>query len=253
MTRNTKIVNFEQSVQPTITAPIKNVMLCTRLMQEAIDRPPHLPNIVSFYGNSGLGKSVAAAFVANKFRAAYVECKSVWTKRKLLSAIATELGITPGKSAADMLDQICEELALSGTPLIIDEMDHIVNKKFVEVIRDIADGSNAPVLLIGEEQLSRKLQKWERFHNRMLAWQPAQPADIKDAQQLVQMYCEINIEDKLLQKVIADSQGVTRRICVNLNMIQNEAYSRGQDSMSLAEWGEKPLYTGNAPLRRPSK
>lgn len=221
------------------------------VLQQAVNRPSHLPGIVGFYGASGYGKSFAAAFAANKFRAVYIECKSVWTKTAFLQAISKELGINPDKKTASiMLEEISEQLSKSRLPLIIDEMDHIVDKKFVEVIRDIYEGSHAPILLIGEEQLDMKLRKWERFHNRMLAWQPAQPSDLDDTKALARLYCkDVKIDDQLLNKITHESKGITRRICVNLNLVQQEALNRGQDTISLKEWSDKPLYTGDAPRR----
>jgi type II secretory pathway predicted ATPase ExeA len=160
------------------------------------------------------------------------------------------MGITPIRPAYKMIDQINEQLLNSELPLIIDEMDHIVNKKAVEVIRDIHDGSGAAILMIGEEQLDIKLQKWERFHNRILDWQPAQPSDINDAKHLAKLYCkDVTIDDDLLQAITEQSKGVTRRICVNLNLAQEHALNLGQDSINLAQWGNKPFYTGEAPRR----
>ncbi|AUZ85812.1 AAA family ATPase [Methylophaga nitratireducenticrescens] len=251
MTTKQNVVNLDAVLNSSTTAPLKNVMLCSRLLQQAINRPAHLPGMVCFYGPSGWGKSFAAAYAANKFRAIYVECKSTWTKRALLEAILKEMGIKAGNTAYIMVDQISEQLALSGLPLIIDEMDHIVEKKAVEVIRDIYEGSNAPILMIGEEEIDIKLRKWERFHNRMLAWQPAQPADNDDTKHLAKLYCkDVTIADDLLNKITHDSLGITRRICVNLNLVQQAALNAGKDTISLIDWGNKPLYTGDAPRRR---
>lgn len=251
MTINQNVVNFDVGMGTVSTAPLRNVVLCTRLLQNAINRPSHLPGMVVFYGPSGWGKSFSAAYAANKFRAIYVECKSTWTKRSLLQAILKEMGIKPLGTAADLVDQISEQLALSGLPLIIDEMDHIVKKKAVEVIRDIYEGSNAPILMIGEEQIDTKLRKWERFHNRILEWLPAQPADLQDTKSLAALYCkDVTISDDLLNKITNDSLGITRRICVNLHKVQQYALNQGRDSINLNDWGNQPLYTGDAPRRR---
>lgn len=251
MTTNKNKVNFNQEGASFGMAPLKNVMLCSMLLEQAINRPQHLPGMVVFYGPSGWGKSFSAAFVANKFRAVYVECKSTWTKRALLEAICKEIGIKPASTVYRMVEDISQQLALSGLPLIIDEMDHIVEKKAVEVIRDIYAGSNAPILMIGEENIDIKLMKWERFHNRILAWQPAQPADIEDTKQLAKLYCQdVTIADDLLKKIQKDSMGVARRICVNLNLVQQAAMNMGVDAIDLATWGDTALYSGSAPRRR---
>lgn len=247
MTQQPPMVN----VNSMTTAPLQNVALCNMAMERALNRPAHLPGMVAFYGPSGWGKSTAAAYVANKHRAYYVECKSTWTKKFLLLSILTEMGIAPAKTIPEMTGQISEQLVLSQRPLIIDEMDHIVTKKAVEVIRDIYEGSNAAILLIGEENMPAKLREWERFHNRMLSWTPAQPCDIDDTRALARMYCrDVEIADDLLERILEVSRGAARRICVNIEHVRQETLVQGDSAMSADTWGQRTLYSGEAPKRR---
>lgn len=248
MTQSEKIVNFSADMT---TAPLQNVALCNGALERAKNRPAHLPGLVAFYGPSGWGKSTAAAYCANRHRAYYVECKSSWTKKAFVTAILTEMGIAPASTIYGMEDQISEQLVLSQRPLIIDEVDHIVNKRSVEVIRDIYEGSNASILLIGEELLPSKLREWERFHNRMLDWVQAQPCDMDDARALARLYCrEIDIADDLLGKILEVSRGAARRICVNIERVRQECFADGSDCMTLHGWGNRPLFSGEAPKRR---
>lgn len=247
MTQQPPMVN----VNSMTTAPLQNVALCNMAIERALNRPAHLPGMVAFYGPSGWGKSTAAAYVANKHRAYYVECKSTWTKKFLLLSILTEMGIAPAKTIPEMTAQISEQLVLSQRPLIIDEMDHIVTKKAVEVIRDIYEGSNAAILLIGEENMPAKLREWERFHNRMLSWTPAQPCDLDDTRALARMYCrDVEIADNLLKRVLEVSRGAARRICVNIEHIRQETLVQGDNTMDATAWGQRTLYSGEAPKRR---
>jgi len=247
MTNQNKVVNL-----PTATvAPITNVAMCSAAMTRAIERSGHLPGMVTLYGPSGWGKSTAAGYTANKLHCYYVECKSSWTRKALLIAILKEMGIQPAKTLYEMTDQVSEQLVLSGRPLIIDEMDHIVDKKATEIVRDIYEGSHAAILLVGEEQLPSKLKAWERFHGRMLEWIPAQPASIDDASHLARLYCGgVEISTDLLAKVHELSHGSVRRIAVNLDMIRAEAGKAGWMGVDLATWGTRAFYTGEAPKRR---
>lgn len=232
-------------------APLANVGLCTGALDRAMSRAAHLPGMVCFYGPSGWGKSTAAAYTANRSRAYYVECKSTWTKKATLMAIIHEIGIPSPKTIYEMTDAICEQLARSGRPLIIDEMDHLVEKSAVEIIRDLYEGSGAAILLIGEERLPKKLEKWERFHGRILDFIPAQPADIEDARHLARLYCRhVAIADDLIAKIHEASAGSARRICVNLERVQEEAIALGQTEIDLARWGSRPFFSGEAPARR---
>lgn len=234
---------------PTV-APLTNVSLCSKAMMRAVDRPLHLPGFVCFYGPSGWGKSTAAIYVQNTQDAYLTQCQESWTRKAVLQDILFQMGITPKKTLYEMVDQVCRQLADSQRPLIIDELDHPVKKGFVELIRDIHDGSQAAILLIGEERLPEKLERWERFHGRVLDWIPAQPADMDDCRHLANLYCrEVSIGDDLLQAINAACKGSARRIVVNLDRVQSVAGERGFTEMNLTDWGTRTFWTGKPPVR----
>ncbi len=58
----------------------------------------------------------------------------------------------------------------------------------VEIVRDFYEASQGTFLIIGEEMLARKLEKWERFHGRILNWVLALPADCNDVTLLAVIY-----------------------------------------------------------------
>ncbi len=232
-------------------APLTNVSLCAKAMMRAVDRPSHLPGFVCFYGPAGWGKSTAAAYTALSQRAYYIQCGESWVRKKVLQAILKEMGVEPEKTIYDMTDQVCEQLALSGRPLIIDEVDHLINKGIIEIVRDIYEGSGAAILLIGEETVPKKLERWERFHSRVLDWIPAQATDLEDCLHLSRLYCrEITIAEELITEVLKASGGSARRVCVNLENIQEVAREEGLSAITLQDWGKRKLFTGSAPVRR---
>ncbi|WP_027853508.1 AAA family ATPase [Marinobacterium litorale] len=244
-------VNVPESVSIGTVAPITNVGICIGALQRIMHRDQHLPGMAVLYGPAGFGKSLAASYAANKTRAYYVTCKSSWTKKALLLALAKEMGLEPAKTLYEMCDQVCEQLALSQRPLIIDEMDHVVEKNAVEIVRDIYEGSFAPILLIGEEKLPAKLERWERFHSRILEFVPAQPVSADDAEVLQEMYCpEVTIAPDLMDEVLSIAKGSVRRVVVNISRIRNFGLSEGLETVDQNTWGNQPLFTGKAPARR---
>lgn len=133
-------------------------------------------------------------------------------------------------------------------------MDHLVSAGSVELVRDLYESSQAAILLIGEEMLPTKLKKYERFHGRVLSWVPAQPVTLLDAQKLVQVYSpQVVIADDLLGLLVEKSHGSVRRVAVNLENVRDTSLDLGLDRMDLATWGDRPLYTGEAPNRRNPK
>ncbi|EMM3332478.1 TPA: ATP-binding protein [Pseudomonas aeruginosa] len=237
-------------------ADIANIALCDIALEKAMARTSTLPGLVCFYGPTGFGKSVSAAWVANRRRAYYVQAKSVWTRKHTLKSILGEMGIKPGATLPEMADQIAEELAASGRPLIIDEMDHLVASGQVELIRDLYESSQAYILLIGEEWLPTKLKKYERFHGRILSWIPAQPVSMDDARELVKIYSSsVVIADDLLTHLVNKAMGSVRRVAVNLELLAEAAAVHGRIELELADLQRLnlELYTGAAPNPRTSK
>ncbi|MDP2549460.1 AAA family ATPase [Oceanobacter sp. 4_MG-2023] len=232
-------------------AGITNVALTNQAMVQLQERSPSLPGLGVLHGHSGVGKSFAASYVANAHRAFYVQCKSTWTRKKFLEAILREMGIMPAKNLADMNEQACEELMQSGRPLIIDEADWLADSKsHVMLAMDLYEGSQAAILLIGEERLPAKLAKFEKIHNRILKWVPAQPCQMRDVLQLTEIYArDIQIDEQLLLNLLDATKGVTRRVCVNLENIRNWAADNGTNRVTLANFDE-PLFTGQAPRGR---
>ena len=234
-------------------ARIGNIIQCGIALERAMERSANLPGLVCFYGPSGWGKSLSSNYLCNAKRGYYIQVKSIWSKKVVLQKILGEMAIKPGNTTGEMLDQVCDQLSASGRPLVIDEMDHLVEKKAVELVRDIYEGSQAPILIIGEEQLPQKLKKWERFHGRILSFMPALPVSLDDAKQLAAVYAPgIECGDDLLRKLVADAHGSVRRVCVNLDQVREEAAGFGVNKVDLA-WCQQQnvaFYSGEAPKRR---
>jgi DNA transposition AAA+ family ATPase len=233
-------------------APLTNMSLALHAVAEAQDAGEGSPRLCLLYGYSGYGKSVAGAYVASRLDAAYVECRSIETQRSFLDMVAAELGITKTeRTAPRLLQQIVDQLGTDPRPLIVDEMDHIVGKRFVDIIRDIHDATTVPILMIGEEALPAKLKQWERFDNRILVATAAQPATAADARKLRDHYCtRVDIHDDLVDAIADRCKGVTRRIVVNLRNAQTAALNAGSVKIGLEWWGNRPMLTGELPARR---
>lgn len=233
-------------------AALTNMSLALQTMIECQEAGHASPRMGLLYGFSGYGKTVAAAFTAARTGAIYVQAKSIWTQRSILEAIATELGISRiERTGPRILGQIIDQLNRTPVGVIIDEMDHLVQKRSVEIIRDIHDGTRVGILMIGEEALPAKLKEWERFDNRILVATAAQPASHHDAIMLRDHYCQrIRVADDLVSLFAERCRGVTRRIVVNLQAAQRLAAVEGLTEVDAAWWGARAVSNGEIPVRR---
>ncbi len=234
-------------------AATANMSLALNTLYQALNAGPGAPRIAVFEGPSGYGKTVAAAHAASTLDAVYILARSVWNPKSFLEALARELGIVKiGKTAAALVDQIIAELNRDLRPIIIDETDHIVTKKYVEIIRDIYESTHVPILLVGEETLSARLKEWERFDNRLIAIRRAEKATIGDGRLLRNLYARhAYIADDLVDHFTEKCRGITRRIVVNLHNAQFVAIDElDVTSINLKQWGQRPVMTGDVPIRR---
>jgi len=241
----------EEHRQNNSVAPLRNVVALVELITRVNQRGPGLPGLGVFYGWSGYGKTTAAVYAANRFRAFQVEVKSVWTKKKLCTEILRDMGVAPAKTISDMVDQIAQELARSDRPLLIDEIDHLVDRNMIEIVRDIHESSGATIILIGEEKLPRKLMAWERVHGRILDWVAAEEGQIDDVDYLAAIYCpRVALDDELKALILEDSHRSIRRISINLERVKEFAQTRNLAAVSRKDWGDRPFFTGEAPTPR---
>jgi len=234
----------------TKIVPLTNVALLAGAIKRAQARPIGLPGVVAMYGPSGYGKSAAAAFAANSYRAYYLECRDAWSKKAFLQAILREMSVYPARTMSEMVDQVAVQLSTSMRPLIIDDVQYLLDKAVANVLTDIYNASQGTIILIGEERVPSSLARLERLHNRVLEWVPAQPASLEDLQQLAKStYPEMSFSDDILDAMNTAVRGCIRRAAVNLHKVQSEMSAKMKTSVSLADW-KRGFDSGDAPVRR---
>ncbi|WP_282094342.1 AAA family ATPase [Epibacterium ulvae] len=242
----------QTTIQQNSIAPLRNVQLFHVMMQQLDDRSDGAPGMGVFYGPAGFGKSQASIWSATRRRACLVQCESTWTPTALCHAILEELGVKATPPVWRMSKQIQTALASENIPLIIDEADYVVTRKYIELIRDIYEKSLVPVVLIGEENLPQKLRKWDRFNSRILVREGAQPMGGEDFATLAGVRCpDLEMSTDLEAKIIEVSKGSARWVVVNLDFVHRTAKKLGKSTLSLSDIDERKLQSGEAgPPRR---
>lgn len=232
-------------------ASTSNIALVHTTMDALTNRASGLPGIACFYGASGLGKSVGAAYASHPagFNGIYVSCRSFETKRSFVEQICKAMGITPRGNIPAIVDELIQALVVSNRPLVVDEVDYIVESRTLELIRDLHDASAGAILLIGEEQLPAKLKRHERFDNRILIWQPAAKCNGTDFNLLADQYARgFTIAPELKKRILDETHGITRRVVVNLEQVKRWCSQHGTKEAPAD--AKIDLYTGMAPGRR---
>lgn len=241
----------EQQTLINSVAPLANVARLTELITRTASRAEGLPGMGCFYGRAGLGKTTAGVYAVNKFNACHVEALPIGGVKGLLNMIVTELGLKPRRTTEDLFKQAVQELLLTRRPLIIDEADHILRDKPIEIVRRLHDMTGVPVILMGEEEMPQKLQMWDRVHSRMLSWVGVEPATIEDARHLSAIYARgVTIDPSLLKGLLIASGGSLRNVSTNLAHVREYALVHGLRTITEGDWNLRAFHTGMAPAPR---
>lgn len=231
--------------------PLKNISALLSTAQQLIERSPLTDRIGGFYGRSGDGKTVASIYVRSKTRARLVEVGESWDRKTFLRHILVECGVAEqGGTIAALTQRVINALGDEpNRPLIIDEADKLVDKKMIEIVRELHDKARVPVILIGEERLPDKLETVERVHNRVLFWTPAQPCDLDDCRLLAERFLEsATISDDLIDLVVKTTMGRARRIVATLINMDNWARHEGLGELTVDNY-RGGFVSGQAPRR----
>lgn len=251
MNDRTQDSNPDGFARPSSLALLKNVVATMGLVQRLKDRGAHMPGFGVLHGYSGYGKTYSAIFAQNKTGGPRIEIGDSWTKKTLVSAILKELGVRePKGTVATLTEQAIIRLAEPGhPPLFIDEADKLVDKGMIELVREIQEGAQLPIILIGEETLPDKLMNIERVHNRVLDWVAAQPADLEDTRKLAQLFCpHLSFDDGALEAMRRAADGRARRIVTSLYRSKEFAAVNGLKVLTVN--GPLPeFFTGTPPKR----
>ncbi|MEN8134296.1 MAG: ATP-binding protein [Thermodesulfobacteriota bacterium] len=183
---------------------------------EAVENPAQgRIGMVLLEGDPGTGKTeVAQKYAADNESCIYVRATDIMTRRSLLSAIVGELGEAPAFRSDDLFAQILDQLLERPRTIIVDEVDYLVKDGMVEVLRDINDMTNCPVVMVGMHMISKKLQRFRHLYDRFTSVIRFKLFDRADIEQIAKQICETPISDTGLQFILERGQGKFRRTMV---------------------------------------
>ncbi len=145
----------------------KNVKNFVTLMEELRNLPSNIPKIALVYGGYGLGKSETIKWWAFKNDCVYVRAVQGMSNRWLLSEIVEELGEEAFWHTQETFNLIISKLKYNPKTIIIDEIDYLIEKHTIEILRDIHDKTGCPLVLVGMNNIDKKLSRYPHFIDRI--------------------------------------------------------------------------------------
>ena len=162
------------------------------------------------FGPPGTGKTFITQKLAMQEDYVYVRCKYIDKPRSLLQAIVAELGEEPIGFVSKLFNQALDQLLTRPRTLILDEADYMVHAGIIEIIRDLNDMANTPIIIAGMGNIDKKLQRFPHFVDRIRAIVHFKLFDLEEIKLLGRQVCEAAIDDSGYQYIIKIGQGKFR-------------------------------------------
>lgn len=159
-----------------------NVARFQSALAMAADTEKGCPGMLMAYGVAGLGKTLAALNAYAENGGVYLSVWQDWTQAAFLQALCFEVTGSRPHGANHCKIAIIDALGGKPRTIFIDEADRLsMGRK--EDLRDIHDGTGAPICLIGELGLPAQVAARSRMNDRIppefrIKFEPITPRDI---------------------------------------------------------------------------
>ncbi len=171
------------------TTNVKNFI---GLVENLLNKPKNIPKMGLIYGEPGLGKSQTALWLACKYDAIYLRATNLMTGRWLLEEIAKEMDEIPRYLTSDNFNLIVQKLKQKQQLIIIDEIDYLINNlKTIEILRDIHDETDCPIIFVGMGLAHKKLEKYKHLYDRFSEIVKFETFGVNDISQIINQLAEI--------------------------------------------------------------
>lgn len=208
-----------------------NVKRFITMMNNLQNRAEGVPGMALVYGEPGLGKTQAINWWAFKNDAILVRCNQMMTARWLLKEIMDYMSEIKPYAISDLFNEVIRNLILNPKVLIVDEIDYLtMESKAVEILRDIHDKTNIPVVLVGMTSANSRLKRFSHLYDRLSEIVKFERFSKSDIKTIVKELSEIEITDCAI-KYIYSNLNRFRQIVKVINKAETIAKANGLSSI----------------------
>jgi len=178
----------------------QNVKNFITLANDLQNRAEGLSGLALVYGEPGLGKSKTALWWAMNNNAVIISAKKSMTTRWLLEELVTELGEIPSYKTSDLYNQVVKKVLITQPVIIVDEIDYLVSDKMaIEMLRDISDRTDCPVIMVGMHYADKKLSRFRHLYDRFCEILKFETFTYPDVQEIISQLSEVKISEDAVQ------------------------------------------------------
>ena len=209
-----------------------NVKRFITMMNNLQNRAEGVPGMALVYGEPGLGKTQVIKWWAFKNDAILIRCNQMMSARWLLKEILDYMSEIKPYSISDSFDEVIRNLILAPRVLIVDEVDYLTmeKNKSIEILRDIHDKTNVPVVLVGMTSAHSRLKKFSHLYDRLSEIVKFERFSKTDIKTIVKELSEIEMTDCAI-KYIYSNLNRFRQIVKVINKAETIAKANGLSSI----------------------
>lgn len=205
-------------------------------------------------GAPGLGKTTILHRWAAQEACVYLRAKTEWSPSWMMGELLSEFRASPPRTHEARFN-LCLQLLSERAQLaertqqqfavVIDEADHVTSKgKLVDAIRDLADLSEVPFVLIGMGRIRDNLTKFPQTASRISRYVRFDPADVEDVRAFLDAQCEVPVAEDLAHFVQTATRGFNREIreaIVSIEKYGQRNTPKGPQGLTIAEMAGQHL------------
>lgn len=163
-----------------------NVKNFIGLVENLVNKPKNIPKMGLVYGEPGLGKTQTALWLVCKYDGIYLRASNLMTGRWLLDWLIKEMDELPRYLTSDNFNLVVKKLKTNPKVIFIDEIDYLMNNfKTVEILRDLHDETDCPIIMIGMGLAHRKLERYKHLYDRFSEILKFETFGVSDISQIV--------------------------------------------------------------------
>ena len=212
------------------TTNVKNFI---GLVKNLLNKPKNIPKMGLIYGEPGLGKSQTALWLACKYDAIYLRATNLMTGRWLLEEIAKEMDEIPRYLTSDNFNLIVQKLKQKPQLIIVDEIDYLMNNlKTIEILRDIHDETDCPIIFVGMGLAHKKLERYKHLFDRFSEIVKFETFGVNDISQIINQLAEIKFTADSIE-YIHKKYNRFRQIVQRINQLEIVAKDNNLEEITL--------------------
>ena len=181
------------------TTNVKNFI---GLVENLQNKPKNVPKMGLIYGEPGLGKSQTALWLSCKYDAIYLRATNLMTGRWLLEELVKEMDEIPRYLTSDNFNLVVKKLKQNQKLIIIDEIDYLMNNlKTIEILRDIHDETDCPIIFVGMGLAHKKLERYKHLYDRFSEIIKFETFEVSDLKLIFEQLSEIDIAAEAIEYI----------------------------------------------------